>query len=405
MGMLLPIVSTTIGPLYAYENNQAFAVIDGHEHSPGNGVPVPTAGISINADLPINSFNLSFIRSSRYASQVSPLALAADIRSVYVVGGDLYYNNGIGQQIQITAGAALNATTIGGIGGDYATSSASLFYTSFTSTFTFWSAVNIPAASDMGPLTIRTISLSPFGITINSPPALSADYSLTLPSSLPASTKILTLDNAGNIAAVYDTDNSTLEVSSNTLQVKAGGITTTQVGTNAIITSDSNVATGANINGSKLLDGSISVSKLFSPMSTGITVGLDGIAISNDISISTSATSYAGSGNAATITTSGRPVMVMMVPTSGGAGTILANTTFNFGSAVIGIRNNSTYIAEYIAGPFTINSNIEFPGNLCFIDTSVIGLPGTYAYTIDIKATTTGMTVALSSVSIMVYEI
>jgi len=242
MGMLLPIVSTTVGPLYAFENNQAFSVIDSHNHAPGNGAPIPTSALSIDADLPINSFNVTLIRSSRYTSNVSPLSLPSDIRSVYVVGGDLYYNNGIGQQIQITAGAALNATTVGGIGGDYATSSASVFYTSFSSTFTFWSAVNTPAIIDVGPITIREVALSPFGITLNSPSALSADYSLTLPNALPASTKIMTLDNAGNIAAVYGVDNSTIEVASNVIRVKAQGITASQILNNTITANQINTA-------------------------------------------------------------------------------------------------------------------------------------------------------------------
>jgi len=234
MGMLLPIVSTTVGPLYAFENNQAFSVIDSHNHAPGNGAPIPTSALSIDADLPINSFNVTLIRSSRYTSNVSPLSLPSDIRSVYVVGGDLYYNNGIGQQIQITAGAALNATTVGGIGGDYATSSASVFYTSFSSTFTFWSASNTPAIIDVGPVTIREVAVSPFGITLNSPSALSADYSLTLPNALPASTKIMTLDNVGNIAAVYGVDNSTIQILSNVIQVPTNGITATQLASNSV---------------------------------------------------------------------------------------------------------------------------------------------------------------------------
>lgn len=234
MGMVLPIVSTTIGPLYAYENNQAFAVIDAHDHSPGKGVQIPTAGISINADLAFNSFNATLLRSSLYQNQSSPLTLPTDIRSIYVVGGDLYYNNGIGQQIQITAGAALNAASIGGIGGDYTTSGASVFYTSADTTYTFWSAPNTSGSIDSGPITLRNDTLNSFGVTISPSPTLSSNFPLTLFGALPASTKILTVDSSGNIGDVYDVDNSTLEVSSNTLRVKAAGITSTQIAPGAV---------------------------------------------------------------------------------------------------------------------------------------------------------------------------
>lgn len=234
--MVLPIPTVTLGPLYAYENNQAFIVIDNHDHSPGKGLPVPSNGVNINGDFPFNGFNAAFLRSTRFSDQVAPLSLPLDVTSLYTVGGNLYYNNGIGQQIQLTAGAALNATSIGGIGGDYATSTASEFYTSSDSTFTFWSAVNTSAALDSGSITIRPDNVpNAFGITISAPISLSADYGLTLPNALPGSgTKFLTVDSSGNIADVYDVDNSTLQVVSNTIQVVPQGITATQIANNTI---------------------------------------------------------------------------------------------------------------------------------------------------------------------------
>lgn len=219
MNLLLPVVTSTIGPLWASELNAAQFTIDSHDHTSGKGVPIPSNGIQLNADLTFNSFNATFLRSSQYTDNSSPLALPGDIRAIYASGGDLYYNNGIGQQIQITAGAGLNATSIGGIGGDYGTSTASVFYTSATSTFTFWQDVNTPALLDVGPITIRPATVSPFGITLEAPNSLAGDYTATLPGAPPASTKILTMDNTGNIAANYDVDNVTLQVSGNLLSV------------------------------------------------------------------------------------------------------------------------------------------------------------------------------------------
>lgn len=235
MGLVLPVVSSTPGPLYASENNQAFSVIDAHDHSPGSGVPIPSVGISLNADLPFNGNNATLLRSTRYVDQVAPISLGTDLGCLYISGGNLYYNNGIGQQIQITAGAALNATSIGGIGGDYSTSTASVFYTSISQTFTFWSDANTTANIDGGPLTIRNNTANSFGVTISADPSISGNYGLTLPQALPGAIKIMTLDAAGNIAAVYDVDNSTIVVATNVIKVPAQGITNVQIANNTIL--------------------------------------------------------------------------------------------------------------------------------------------------------------------------
>lgn len=199
MGLLLPIPTVTPGPTYASENNDAFDVIDAHDHSPGKGVPVSSNGININADLTFAAFNATNLRSTQYINNGSPLSLPGDVNAVYVANGNLYYNNQLGQQVQITNGAALNATVIGGIGGDYTTSTALEFYTALTRTFTFWSAPNVPANLDAGSITIREIALSPNGITISSPTALPADYTLTLPAALPVSTSAVSVDPTGQL--------------------------------------------------------------------------------------------------------------------------------------------------------------------------------------------------------------
>ena len=200
MDLLLPIPTVTLGPTYASENNAAFTTIDSHDHTTGKGVPVPSNGLNINNDLPFNGYNAASLRSARFTSQSAPLSTPSDVSSIYVSNGNLFYNNQLGQQVQITSGAALDATTIGGIGGDYTTSGALLFYTSGTRTFTFWSSTNVPANIDSGSITIRPIATSPAGVTINAPSALSASYSLTLPLALPSTSSALVSDPSGNLS-------------------------------------------------------------------------------------------------------------------------------------------------------------------------------------------------------------
>jgi len=200
MSMLLPIPTVTPGPTYASENNDAFEVIDQHDHTPGKGLPIPSNGLNINNDLPFNGYNAGILRSTQFQNQGSPLSLPGDISSLYVSNGNLYYNNSIGQQVQLTSGAALNASSIGGIGGDYVGSGALVFYTSLNRTFTFWSATNVPANLDAGSITIREVALSPNGITIQSPTGLASSYSVTLPPALPSGPSFLTIDASGQIS-------------------------------------------------------------------------------------------------------------------------------------------------------------------------------------------------------------
>lgn len=197
MGLLLPDPTITPGPTYASEIDDAFDLVDSHDHTLGKGVPIPTNAININNDLPFNGFNLDTIRASRFNSQSAFLTLPADVNELYVVNGNLVFNNNLGQPVQITEGATLDATSIGGIGGDFGTSTASVFYTSADKTFTFWSNTNTPANIDAGNITIRNTTLNSFGITLAPDPAIASNYELTLPAALPTQTSALEVSPSG----------------------------------------------------------------------------------------------------------------------------------------------------------------------------------------------------------------
>ena len=207
MGLILPVVSTTVGPDWATYLNTALTAVDSHTHASGKGLLVPTAGIGINADLGFGSYNATALRTARFTSQAAALALATDVACVYVVNGDLYYNNGAGAQIKVTSGTSLNATAVGGIGGDYVTSGASVFYTSASRLFSFQS-VTSPAGSIIwsslgtGPLVIHDVAAGVTNaVTLKSPAALAASYSATLPAALPASTLPVLMTSAGVMSA------------------------------------------------------------------------------------------------------------------------------------------------------------------------------------------------------------
>lgn len=247
MALTLPNPTVQVGPTWASELNSAIQAIDAHDHSSGKGIPVPSAGISLNADLPFNSYNATLLRSTQFQSQGSPISLATDLSCLYASGGDLYYNDGSGNQIKLTASGALNAASIGAIGGLGGTT-GSATYSSVSAKFTFWQASNVSALIDCGAITIRPATVSANGVSIAAANALSASYQLTLPTGLPASTKILSCDASGNLGVVYDVDNSTLEVASNSLRVKDSGISSAKIASSAV--TSTKLASNLNLPGS-----------------------------------------------------------------------------------------------------------------------------------------------------------
>lgn len=137
MSLSLPTVGSTVGPTWASMLNTAITAIDSHDHSPGKGVQIGVDGLDIDGDFEINSHNVTEVNSLRLDSQISELVGGADIRALYSVGGELYYNDSSGTAVQITDGGSLNSSLVGGFGSEYTSAGASAIYTDTTKLFTF----------------------------------------------------------------------------------------------------------------------------------------------------------------------------------------------------------------------------------------------------------------------------
>lgn len=293
--MLLPIptVGGTDGPDYADQVNASLEIIDQHDHSTGKGVPVTPAGLSISSDLTFQGNNATGLRSARFSSQGATLALPTDLNCLSVVNGNLYYNNGSGVAVQITNGGSIVGTS-GSIGG--LVSPASATYIPATEKFVWQADTNKPANMDFASAIFRNNTVSSFGVTVSPPAALGADYALVLPS-LPASQKFMTLDASGNMGAPWAVDGSSLEISSNTLQIKDSGVTTAKIANDAVTTA-------------KILDANVTRPKL-------VAVGQQ--ISSSSSSFSTASTSLIDVTNlTVTLTTTGRPVMLFLEATGSG---------------------------------------------------------------------------------------
>lgn len=242
MGLTIPTVSQEPGPTYAIDINTSLSLIDAHNHTTGQGVQIPSSGLNINSDLTFAGYNATNLRSSRYSPQGAVLATASDVGCVYLVGVDLYCNDGNGNNIRITQSGGL-AGTNGSISG--LTAPASATYVPLNSTFVWQSGVTIAATMDMRSAILRNSSAGSKGLTLSPPAALAADATITFPN-IPGAKSFMTIDAAGNIEAqaAYSAGLTTSNIASNTIlasNVLAGQqlpLLTLSVTTNGSVTSD-----------------------------------------------------------------------------------------------------------------------------------------------------------------------
>lgn len=195
MNLVIPGVGTEAGPTWASDINASLSVIDQHNHSSGSGVQINPSGLNINSDLTFNSFNAIQLRSVRFTPQPVALSGISDLGCLYEAGVDLYYNDGSGNQIQLTSGGSIVGTA-GSISG-LPSGTASASYSG--GTFTWQSATSTAANMDAASYVLRNNSASSKGLTLQPPNSMAADYSLTLPLT-PGAQSFLSIDPSGNIA-------------------------------------------------------------------------------------------------------------------------------------------------------------------------------------------------------------
>lgn len=285
MNMPVPVVGEESGPQWATDLNSCLAILDGHNHAPGYGVQITPAGMNISTDLTYLQNNATNLRSVRFFAQPNVLALAADLGCIYEAGVDLYYNDGVGNQIRITQSGGL-AGSPGSISNLNSPASAS--YVSGNATFVWQSAVNTPANLDAASILLRNLSVNSKALTLAPPAAMSSNYALTLPA-LPASTSFLVMNNTGTITAQTVFPLTTTGIASST--ILGSNIAT------ATVAKSNMVALGQQISGS----------------TGGTTI--------------TSTTWVDVTNLSVTLTTVGRPVYVQLQAADGGDSRLIATST------------------------------------------------------------------------------
>lgn len=229
MSLTVPSVGSTIGPTWASEINNSLSVIDSHNHSPGYGVPINPDGIQINSDLPFNQNNALSLRSVRFYVNTSPIGTASDLSCLYAAGtgGDLYFNDGSGNQIRITQSGSVSGAsgTITGL----PSGTASAAFVSGSGTFVFQQSTSTGANLDVASIAIRYPGSypTPSGnyIQLQASSSLATGYSYTLPATLPPVSGSLVTSDASGGWSYSNVDGSTIQLSSAVISVKDGGIT------------------------------------------------------------------------------------------------------------------------------------------------------------------------------------
>jgi len=215
MSLPVPIIGVETGPNYATDINNALGLLDSHNHTFGQGVQIPSSGLNINADLTYGGNNATSLRACRYSSQTSPItATAPDLYETYVSGVDLYYNDGNGNQVRLTQSGAV-AGTPGSISGLASPATAS--YSAGSTTFVWQSAANTPANMDFESAILRNNAANSKGLTLSPPNSMGSNFTITLPS-LPASTSVLTITNAGAMNATLSPTLTTIPMTSGPTQ-------------------------------------------------------------------------------------------------------------------------------------------------------------------------------------------
>ena len=333
MNLVELVPGITTGPQYATDIVSNFATIDAHDHTTGNGTRIPSAGININSNLEYNGNAPIGQGKSQFNSLGAALSAAGDYRSLHVVAGELFYLDDSGNSVQLTssgsvAGAAGNITGLSSPASVTFSTNKYVFKDTATS-FGILESADVRLFEDSASAITNYVGLK-------SPASLAATYNLTFPGALPAATRYVASDNTG--ALTFETADSI-------------GSAMTSTGADAIAGNITSIGADA-IAGNITSSGSNDIVDLVT-RSTGTSVSNRGVAIasSSGTQTITSTAAIQITNQSITITTSGRPVVLLITFDENGQVELTSQNSSNYLEGEIYIKNVTTN---------TIVSSIDF---------------------------------------------
>lgn len=310
-----------------------FGLIDGHDHTPGKGGKVPSAGLNINADVSWSSGGTSRaitdLRAIDFSAQPAAgmTALAGALFLSDGTGGlaanELYYRTTGGTNVRVTSGSALNvAGFTGGIGGDYSTAGALVDFDDATDSYRFrqqvGSSVRQFARMQSADVDLFEYKAHPAaGVPANrvrlaSPAALAASYTLTLPAALPSIIRLLSVSPTGAVELRNDVE--VVCVSPAGMKATGASITPSQI-TNGFF--EVQAVAGAQVS----VDVRVPVGKVIT------TIRFHSNSATNPLNAQLISTSSTGTVTGL-ITTANAPAGGNQTTAASGTVTVLANTTY-----------------------------------------------------------------------------
>lgn len=243
MGLVVSTVGIDSGLNWETNLNSSLAILDGHNHTSGSGVPIPPAGLNINTALSFNNQQATNMQAVLFTNQSS----LATVNALYVIAGELWFNDPT-QPVQITSGGAVAVSSSGITGSGGASAAFS------TGVLVVNSAANTPANIQCGSVLMGNVSAGSNFITVGPPASLAASYSFTLPPAVPAAQSFMAIDSSGNVTAYA---------------AVSGGLTHTNLSSSAGITGGQIAAT--TISASNIVNATITTTQISG--TAGITNG------------------------------------------------------------------------------------------------------------------------------------
>jgi hypothetical protein len=210
MQLILPTPGGDAGS-WGDELNAAFVpLLDAHDHTTGKGVQITPPGLNLNADVSFQTHSATHLQSADF-DEVA--ALSTGSRRLFWNSADheLYIRTAAGVNVKLTSGAGLNATLLGGIGGDYLSVGALLAFDDTTDRYLFQQEVSAAvrqfarlASADLDIYEFKAAGATPVPtrrVRLQSPVSLAADYAITMLAALPGAQSLLQVDNAGVLTA------------------------------------------------------------------------------------------------------------------------------------------------------------------------------------------------------------
>jgi len=375
MGLTTSTPGVTNDLTAATSEQSNYQVIDIHDHSSMKGAQVPTAGLNINANLGFAGFKAFNFLAAQFSNQDSPLSAAENKPCVYSLNGELRFIDNSGNDVLITNAGSVNSAT-GSISG--LSSPVAAGFSSSTFTWRANAGTGIYAKMANADVSLyESVANAGNAVTLKSPASLGVSYSVTFPIATPASTQYVTMATTGQLAtASADSIGSAMTVTG----VNAIASTMTATGGNTI----ANVRT----------------------RTYGAEAEAGGVSRSGPALFSTSSVSFENVVElSATITSTGRPIQIMLISGGSSLGYISLSRTGILSEGVIRLLRGAVPIADswYTLQGASGALLLRVPPPGVFMLDAVAA--GTYVYQLQGRVTDVATQLNMSNVRMIAYEI